>query len=298
MPIPLLASAGVSLIGGLLKTIGAGNQASEAQRQLDAQRSFATSQKSAFDTGAAGLLAGAKGLSTYTGDLSAYAKAERAAEEAKRSAGVGRVAGEDIMREQARQTTANTLAAAKQGARSGTDLLTAALFAQNQENAQMQDINVQTQQQRQQQAQLAQQNYLAQLGESAAAKARESGLEFQSLSNRENTILNTQAQNLQAGMNLQQSLFQQEQAKAGALADAKAAIWSGLGGIGSQIGSGMMSLGMNQMNLDALAKMNNIGQATNTAGSFLSPFAGAINPTQAMQTLNPLFGQQVKVGGK
>lgn len=295
MPIPLLAAAGVSLAGGLLKTIGAGGQSSEAQRQLDAQRSFATRQTNAFDAGSAGLLAGAKGLSTYTGDLSGYVKAERAAEDAKRMAGSGRVAGEDIMREQARQTTANTLAAAKQGARSGTDLLTAALFAQNQENAQMQDINVQTQQQRQQQAQLAQQNYLAQLGESAAAQAREQGLQFQSLSNRENTILNTQAQNLQSGMNLQQSLFQQEQAKAGALADAKAAIWSGLGGVASQIGSGMMSIGMQQMNLDALSKMYGGGGG---GSEIIKSFSGAIDPMQAMKILNPSFGQQVKVGGK
>ena len=240
-----------NLVGGALNVIGAVGQKNEAEKQMYAQEAFGKKQRESFKTGYADLISQAKGLSTYQGDISRYTKMEQIAQEAKRAAGAGQVAGEGIMREQARQSTANTLAAAQRGATSSSDLLTAALMGQQQEGAQMQNIDIQSQQQRQAMQQQAQQNYMVSLGQTAAAQAQQAGLQFQSESAKQQQLLGLTESQFKEGMSLEDQLFGQEQAKAAAVQQAKSAIWSGIGGIASSIGGGLMGMqqGVDQMSM-------------------------------------------------
>lgn len=235
--------AGLNVIGGIANIFGAIGQRDETKRQLEEQKLFSMTQKNKFDAGFNDLITSAKRLPTYQSDITRYAKAEGVAEMAKRMvSGADRIAGEDRQRENVRQTTANTLASAQRGATSGMDLMTAALFAQNQEGAQMRDIDVQSLQARQGLEQQAQQNYLSSLGQTAAAQAQQAGLQFQSESQRASNVLGLQQSMFEGGLNLEQNLFAQQQAKAGALANANAAIWSGVGGLAGGIGKGLMDI--------------------------------------------------------
>jgi len=255
MPIPLIAGAVLQGLGAVGNIIGAVGQKAEAKRQFDRQTQFGAQQKSAFTKGYGDLINQAQGLKTYQGDISKYVKAEQAAELGKRMAGGSRVAGEDIMREQARQSTANTLAFAQRAGGSSSDLLTAALMGQQQEGAQMQNIDITSQQQRQQMGQQAQQNYLQSLGQTAAAQAQQAGLQFESEAGKQQQLLGLAQGQFQGGMALDQSLFEQQQAAAGAVQNARSAIWSGIGGVASTIGSGLTQMRNQQDNMDMLKRM-------------------------------------------
>ena len=281
-------------VGGVLNVVGAIGQKNEAKKQLAAQKAFGTQQRLALSSGYGDLISQAKGLPTYQGDISLYQKAQGEAEMAKRMASGGQVAGEGIMREQARQTTANTLAAARQGAGSGSDLLTAALMGQQQEGAQMQNIDLQVGQQRQQMQQQAQQNVLATLGQTAAAQAQQAGLEFESKQQKAQQVLGLGREQLGQSMALEQDLFGAEQAKAAALEQARSAIWSGIGNIASGIGSGLMGMGAQANQMDMLKQMYPSGasQALSKWGSAssqplgLGAFFGSKNITTGFPTAN------------
>jgi hypothetical protein len=255
MPIPLIAGAVLQGLGAVGNIIGAVGQKAEAERQFDRQTEFGKQQKSAFTKGYGDLINQAQGLKTYQGDISKYVKAEQAAQLGKQMAGGGRVAGEDIMREQARQSTANTLAFAQRAGGSSSDFLTAALMGQQQEGAQMQNIDITSQQQRQQMQQQAQQNYLQSLGQTAAAQAQQAGLQFESESSKQQQLLGLAQGQFQGGMALDQSLFEQQQASAAAVQNAKSAIWSGIGGVASTIGSGLTQMRNQQDNLAMLGQI-------------------------------------------
>jgi hypothetical protein len=202
------------------------------------------------------LLSQAKSAATYQGDISRFQKVEQQADLAKRMAsGQSRGAGEQIARDQAAQTSANALAAATRGAGSGTDIMTAALLSQQGENQAQNAISARSAEQQYNAQQLAQQQQFAALGQTAAAAARERGLEFSSLANKQANIMGISQNKLEGEMNLNQSLFEGEQAKAAALQEAKSAIWSGIGGIASGIGSGMMSMGNQAMQLKNLKSL-------------------------------------------
>ena len=249
-----------SAAGGLIGLVGAFGKKSEAERQLEAQRTYAGQQRSAFNAGYGDLLSQAKGAATYQGDISRYTKVEQQADLAKRMAsGQSRGAGEQIARDQAAQTSANALAAAQRGAGSGSDIMTAALMAQQGENQAQNTISARSAQEQMAMQNMAQQQQFAALGQTAAASARERGLEFQSLANKQANIMGITQNKLEGEMNLNQSLFEGEQAKAAALQEAKSAIWSGIGGIASGIGSGMMQMGnqaRQMQNLTSLYKIN------------------------------------------
>ena len=239
----MVIGAIASGVGSLLKLPGIIGQKNEAIRQLRDFGGFANNQRSKLKAGLATTRAEAENLSTYQGDISRFEQAQAEAAMGKRMASGGQVAGEGILREQARQTTANTLAAAQRGAGSGSDLLTAALLGQNQEGSQMQNIDALVQGQRQSMIQNAQQQYLNSMAQTAAASARERGLEFGSLSAKQNTLLDITKTGFQADMALENQLFNQEMAKRGAVTDARAAIWSGVGNIGMDIGKSLMAMG-------------------------------------------------------
>jgi len=297
-------SMGLTAAGGILNVIGAVGQRNEAKKQLEAQKMFGNTQRAALKEGYADLISKAKGLPTYQADITKYAQAQQEAENQKLMAsGGGRVAGQAIAEEQARQTTANTLAAAQRGAQSGSDLLTAALMGQQQEGSQMQNIASQSMQQRQQMQQNAQQNYLQQMGMTAAAQAQQAGLQFQSESQRANQVLGLGQEQLGQSMNLEQNLFQSEQAKAAAVAQANAAIWSGVGGIASGIGSNMMQFQSNKNQMDMLRDIYGVGKSNTTAaanslkGNILSGWTGqglslANNLNQGFQLGTPKMTAQ------
>ena len=230
---------GLQAAGGIMNVIGAFGQKKEAKKQLGAQQQFAGAQRARLQQGFGELLTSAEKLPTYQGDISRYEAMTKTAQEQLQQA-TGRVAGADIAREQIAQQTANVLGAASRGARSSQDILSSVLFAQGQgaqASRELESNMMQMQQQRQLQAQ---QNLLSSLGATAAAAAQQRGMEFESQSAKAQQILGLQGQKMQAGMSLEEQLFQDEQAKRAALANARAAIFSGIGDIASTIGGGLM----------------------------------------------------------
>jgi len=284
-------------VGALANVVGAIGQSEEAKRQFDRQTQFGVQQKANFTKGYGDLINQAKGLSTYQADISKYTKAEQVAQLGKQMAGGGRVAGEDIARQQAMQSTANTLAAAQRSGGSSSDLLTAALMGQQQEGAAMQNIDISSQQQRQQMGQQAQQNYLQSLGQTAAAQAQQAGLQFESQSGKEQQLLGLSQQQFQGGMALDQSLFEQQQAAAAAVQNAQSAIWSGVGGIASGVGQGLMQAQNQQNNMKMLQAMypqgNQSAYQTGNVQQRMGNISNAIGvpkmgATQPLGILSPL----------
>lgn len=257
---PYTAAAGVGLqvLQGVGKIIGANKQRKQAIQSAKDTKNFFTGQKNALEKGYTGLLDQANKLETYTGDLSGFGKVESEAEMAKRMASGGQIAGEGIMREQARQTTANTLAAARQGAGSGVNLLTAALLGQNQEGEQMQNIDLQVGQQRQQMQRQAQENYLSTLGQTAAAKLNVGQQEYQSRFAKQNTILGLGQNKLGAEMDLSQNAFNAEQASAAAVANATAAMWGGGSDVLGAIGTGLTGMASQNKEMENYLKMRKV----------------------------------------
>ena len=262
---------GAGVVGGALNIIGGIGLKDEAERQMYAAEKFAKQQRETFDKGYADILASAKGLSTYKGDLSRYSKAEQAADLMRRTAGAGQMPGEARALEQTRQSTANMLSAAQRGAGSGADLLAAAALGQAQEGAQVSDIMARSQTLGYEEKQRAQQEYLQKLSETAAASARERGLEFESLSEKENTLLGLNQQKLQGGMNLDNQMFQMQQAAAGNVAKAKGALWSGAGDIFSGIGSGLMDMQSQADNMELLKSIYRVPENKPTPPTILAP---------------------------
>jgi hypothetical protein len=278
---------GLNVAGGIMNVIGAFGAKKEAKKQLDAQRVYSQQQRSAFDTGYGDLMSQAKGAATYQGDISRFTKAEQQAELAKRMAsGMSRGAGEQIARDQAAQTSANALAAATRGAGSGTDIMTAALLSQQGENQAQNAISQRSAQEQMLMQNQAQQNQLSALGQTAAAAMRERGLEFSSLANKQANIMGVTQGRLEGEMNLNQNLFEGEQAKAAALAEADRAIYTGFGNIASGVGTSLMNMQAQDTQMSNLMKIygNNApgNQATmNKLGSFFT--SGQFSPTgQAM----------------
>lgn len=269
-------------IGGVANIIGAVGKKNEALNQLNAQRQYAGEQRNTFEAGYGDLMSQAKGAATYQGDISRFQKVEQQADLAKRMAsGMSRGSGEQIARDQAAQTSANVLAAAQRGAGSGTDIMTAALLSQQGENQAQNAISARSAQEQMMAQNTAQQQQFNALGQTAAASARERGLEFQSLAAKQAGIMGVTQNKLEGQMNLNQSLFDQEQAKAAALQEAKGAIWSGIGNLASGIGGGIMGMQNQTANMNMLEKIYGGGgaqkQATmNKLGSYFT--SGQFNP--------------------
>lgn len=253
-PITLGIIAGGSLLaGGLMKNIGANKQAVEAERQLERFKPYAAQQRSMFDTGWGDIMNSAKGLSTYQGDLTKYTQAEETAKaNMMQSSGATRIAGEQVARDQASRATSDAMAMARRAGGSSSDIMTAALLGQQQESAAQGDISARVGQQLFTQAQQGKQDYLGQLGITAAAKAQQEGLMFQSQSAKQQALLGLQQQQLQNRLGLEDALFQQKSAKAGELANAKAAVYSGWGDVGNTIGSGLLAMSFQDMKMKGL----------------------------------------------
>jgi hypothetical protein len=224
------------------------------------------------------------------------------------ASGMSRGAGEQIARDQAAQTSANVLAAATRGAGSGTDIMTAALMAQQGENQAQNAISARSSEQQLAIQNQAQQNQLAALGQTAAASARERGLEFSSLASKQAGIMGVSQNKLSGQLALNQQLFEGEQAKAAALADADASMWSGIGNLAGNIGSGLMGIHNQKQNMDMLekiygggkqppvappvwdnSKLNLIGNPLSGSTGQSIPFSGPVNfgSNMSQQAMTP-----------
>ncbi len=133
----------------------------------------------------------------------------------------------------------------------------------------------------------------AAFGNTAAAAARERGLEFSSLANKQANIMGVTQNKMEGEMNLNQSLFDQEQAKAAALEEARGAIWSGIGDIASGVSSGMMGMANQKAQM---AMLNKIYGGGSTGGDVLTgarAFASnAIGSGASLaKMISPSFGQ-------
>jgi len=290
MAIPLILGA----VGGLANVFGAIGKKEEAKKQLDAQRVYSQQQRSAFTSGYGDLMSQAKGAATYQGDISRYQKAEQQADLAKRMAsGQSRGAGEQIARDQAAQTSANALAAATRGAGSGTDIMTAALLSQQGENQAQNVISARSSQEQMAAQNMAQQQQFSALGQTAAASARERGLEFSSLASKQANIMGVTQSQMEGELNLNQSLFDAEQAKAAALQEAKGAIWSGIGGIASGLGSGLMGMQNQKAQMSMLEKIYGGGSAGGDVLTGSRALAANVigSGSSLAKMINPSFGQ-------
>jgi molybdate-binding protein len=290
MALPLILGA----VGGAAKLVGAFGKKSEAERQLDAQRVYAQQQRSTFNTGYGDLLSQAKSAATYQGDISRFQKVEQQADLAKRMAsGQSRGAGEQIARDQAAQTSANVLAAATRGAGSGTDIMTAALLSQQGENQAQNAISARSAEEQRAAKAAAMAQEFAAFGNTAAAAARERGLEFSSLANKQANIMGVTQNKMEGEMNLNQSLFDQEQAKAAALEEARGAIWSGIGDIASGVSSGMMGMANQKAQMSMLNKIygggSTGGDVLTGARAFASNAIGS--GASLAKMISPSFGQ-------
>ena len=290
MALPLILGA----LGGAAKLVGAFGKKSEAERQLDAQRVYAQQQRSTFNAGYGDLLSQAKSAATYQGDISRFQKVEQQADLAKRMAsGQSRGAGEQIARDQAAQTSANVLAAATRGAGSGTDIMTAALLSQQGENQAQNAISARSAEEQRAAKAAAMAQEFAAFGNTAAAAARERGLEFSSLANKQANIMGVTQNKMEGEMNLNQSLFDQEQAKAAALEEARASIWSGIGDIASGVSSGMMGMANQKAQMAMLNKIYGGGSAGGDVLTGARAFASnAIGSGASLaKMISPSFGQ-------
>ena len=114
--------------------------------------------------------------------------------------------------------------------------------------------------------------------------AQQAGLQFESESSKQQQLLGLSQGQFQGGMALDQSLFEQQQAAAAAVQNAKSAIWSGIGGIASGVGQGLMSMQAQTQNMDMLKRMYPSG-AEKAVTSFFAPQA-----QQALLGLGSFFG--------
>jgi len=252
-------------IGGLAKIGSALFQADATKQAIDAQNSFANSQRSRLTTGFTNLADMVKQQDVYKGDTTPYAQmtAEAKLQQLAANRG-GRVMGEDIAKEQLRQSSANAFRQGVQGAQSGTDIMNLAGLNQSILGSQELDVEKQSMQTQAAIQMQRDQQVTAAMAQEAAAKARERGLEFSSSNARQNTLLGVEQGRLQGTLG-QENMFYDQRAKlAGDYASAMGAVGSGFGDIGLSLGKSMMA------NTAATAQMTNL-QAILAANGFKIP---------------------------
>jgi hypothetical protein len=234
--------AGVQGVSGLADLFGAGIKAKEAKNQLERQTSFGNAQRNRLKEGVSNISDAIKGLPTYQSDTALYQQAqEQAAMQQRQASAQGRIAGEDIASQQIGQNAANAMASAKLGARSGTDLMTAALLGQNISGGQQLDLQKQSMMQKQARIDAMNQQYMNSLYQTAAETARQRQLAYTSEAQKQQQLVSFQQNALQTELGQEYQLFQDDKRASGAYADTLGSIYSGVGEVGRGIASGMMA---------------------------------------------------------
>ncbi len=199
-----------------------------------------------------------QGQATYKGDVSEFKRAEAEAQRQQMMA-QSIPASDQLYREQARRTSGNTFARGAKGARSGTDLMSLAGMVGGQEDQQMQRINIDTANRGMDMQQRANQNMISTIASTAAATARERGLEFDSILGKSNATMSLAREKGLGEMDQNWNLAQQNMAQRGALANSNAAIFSGIGGIFKAMGGGVAQMNMQNQQMELLRGMKGSG---------------------------------------
>lgn len=238
----MLLPAILTGIGGVLDVAGAITKKNAAKDMLGQQLSFAAGQKTKFNEGVRGIRDLIKSTQTYKADTELYQQAqERAAQQERQASAMGRMPGEDIARQQISQNAANAMAQARLGARSGTDLMTAALLGQSVSGGQNLEIDKQAMMQKQARLDQAKQQYMNSLYQTAAETARQRQLAYTSEAQKQQSLINFEQSALQTEMGQDYQFFQDEKRARGAYADTVGSIYSGVGDIFTGVASGLMA---------------------------------------------------------
>lgn len=298
MSLAALGMAG-NIIGSAGNVIGAFGQKKLAKQQLKEGNIFAQKQKGDYNRTYADLMGLAQGQDTYKGDVSQYIRAE---EEAKRQQKLATVVNpaDQLFRDQASKTSANTFARGTKGAKSGSDLMALAGMVGANENQQMQDININTANRRQTMEQQANQSVVSTMAQTAAAMARERGLQFESILGKQQNIMGLTKEQGLGNLDMDYRQQQEQFARQGAVQDARSAIYSGFGDIFKSIGGGLTQ--MNTQNQQMEVMKNYFGQTkpqkqgiTSPVNEFWSPNFKASNGYDLM---NLMPGQPQKAKPK
>ena len=292
----IMQAAGVvgNTLGAVGDLAGAFVQRKEAKRQLEAGKNLAAQQKLDFQqtySDLSGLLAG---QATYKGDISQYKRAES---EAQRQQQVAQnvPASDQLYREQAARSSSNSFARGVRGAKSGTDIMSLAGLVGGQENQQMQNINIDTANRMQTNQQQANQAMISSIANTAAASARERGLEFESVLNKSNAMYGLAREKGLGEMDMNWNLEQQRMAQSGAVANSNAAIMSGIGGIFRSMGGGIAQQNMQNQQMDLLkAQMQSPAKNFGFSAANPAPSAGVAQPFTMPTFMNLPQGQSSK----
>jgi hypothetical protein len=238
-----------NLIGGVASAIAASKQIKEAKKQAIEGRFFNAAQEKAYGNLYSDLISKAEGMKTYKGDTSAY---QKVVSEAERQKAEGYINPADAMlREDARLGTANYIGAASRGARSAADLMSIAGNAQANENAAIRGINTQNAQDSFSQKQRSSDALLTSLNALANATARERGLEFESLWNKDQGLLSLNKEKGLGGLDMAYRNKQEDFQRRAVLINSQASAINGVGDVFRSIGEGYTNyhLANNQMDL-------------------------------------------------
>jgi hypothetical protein len=249
----IMQAAGVvgNTLGAFGDLAGAFIQKKQAKKNLEIQDKLAAQQKLDYQQTYGDLASLLQGQATYKADTSQYRRAE---DEARRQQVMAQnvPVSDQLYREQAGRTSANTFARGVKGAKSGTDLMALAGMVGGQENQQMQNINIDTANRGMTLQQQANQNVISSIANTAAATARERGLEFESILNKSNAGINLARERGLGEMDLNWNLGQANLAGRGAIANSNAAIASGIGGIFRSMGGGIAQQNLQNQQMDLL----------------------------------------------
>ena len=254
-----LAALGMvgNLIGSAGNVIGAFGQKKLAKQQLKDGKVFAQKQKGDYNRTYSDLMSLAQGQDTYQGDVSQYLRAEEEAKKQQKLATVVNPA-DQLYRDQASKTSANAFTRGRQGVRSASDLMGLTGMIQANENQQNQITNADSARLRQSNEQQANQLRVSTMAQTAAAMARERGLQFESILGKQQNIMGLTKEQGLGALDMDYRQQQEQFARQGAVQDARSAIYSGFGDIFKSIGGGLTQ--MNTQNQQMEVMKNYFGQ--------------------------------------
>jgi len=257
-----LGPAGIAAnaIGGGLKLVGAIGQAREAKRQVEQGRTFGSQQRSGFDRTYNDLLSLANNQATYKGDTSLYTKAEQEAKKQQTLSSVN--PADQIFRDQARLGTANYIENASRGAKSGSDLMSIAGIGNAQESQNMNQININSANQMMNAKDRANQMMIQSLTNTAAASARERGLEFESILGKQQNIQGLTREKGLGGLEMDYRNTQEDFARRAALQNAKSSIFNSVGDILGSVGGSLGQMNMMNKQMSMFKDINSFGSST------------------------------------
>jgi len=235
-------------VGSLMDVFAANKQRKAAIESSNRINAFGVKQRAATTAGFDELISKAGALDTYKADTSLYKKAVQESEMQKRMASSSRVAGIGIAQDKVKQSSADALAAGKLGATSGSDVLTLASLVQGAEAAKMSDLEQTSMAYTQSLQDRANQAYLQSVAEQATATARERGLEFQSKLDKQKTLLGLEQSKFQGLSDLDMNLFGMQMSAFNNVAAANSAMISGVGGIATSFGKGILEIDNQKQN--------------------------------------------------